>query len=169
VIQTYNYLNNDAYSTGSQALDAAIGTTRALSRGPVSGSWDGRIDGARRRRFAALGVTERPVEEEPSAGQGVSEGPRFYDYGPGSDFGALARLTHDGHDIAMFFYLGRQIYSLDGVRANHFLQQARVDLLFPLRRPLASVCQGNTSPRRSYYQDVAAPIKTYHYRSYART
>ena len=25
-----------------------------------------------------------------SPGQGVSEGPRFYDYGPGSNFGAVA-------------------------------------------------------------------------------
>jgi len=164
VIQTYNYLNNDAYSTGSQALDAAIGTTRALS--PRTSFWIlgwggltvlGAVDSL------PLGVTERPVEEEPSAGQGVSEGPRFYDYGPGSDFGALARLTHDGHDIAMFFYLGRQIYSLDGVRANHFLQQARVDLLFPLRRPLGLGVSGEYFSRRSYYQDVASTVKTYHY------
>ena len=43
-----------------------------------------------------LGLTEKPEEGEPTAGQGVSEGPRYYDYGPGSDFGTLARLTRDG-------------------------------------------------------------------------
>jgi len=63
----------------------------------------------------------------------------------------------------MFFYLGRQIYSLDGVRANHFLQQARVDLLFPLRRPLGLGVSGEYFSRRSYYQDVASTVKTYHY------
>lgn len=31
VIQTYNYNTNDAYSTGSQAIDAGIGSTIALS------------------------------------------------------------------------------------------------------------------------------------------
>jgi hypothetical protein len=50
-----------------------------------------------------LGVTEKPEEKEPSAGQGVSEGPRYYDYGPGSDFGGLARVLHDGHEVALFF------------------------------------------------------------------
>jgi hypothetical protein len=78
VIQTYNYQNNDAYSTGSQAIDAAIGTTRALS--PRTNFWIlgwggltvlGAVDSL------PLGVTEKPEEEEPSAGQGVSEGPRF--------------------------------------------------------------------------------------------
>jgi len=164
VIQTYNYQNNDAYSTGSQAIDAALGITRELS--PRTRFWIlgwggltvlGAVDSL------PLGVTKKPEEQESSAGQGVSEGPRFYDYGPGSDFGALARLTHDGHDIAMFFYLGRQIYSLDGVRANHFLQQARVDLLFPLRRPLGLGVSGEYFSRRSYYQDVASTVKTYHY------
>jgi hypothetical protein len=34
-----------------------------------------------------LGVTEKPDEKTPSASHGASEGPRSYDYGPGSDFG----------------------------------------------------------------------------------
>ena len=164
VIQTYNYQNNDAYSTGSQAIDVALGTTRALS--PRTNFWIlgwggltvlGAVDSL------PLGVTETPEEEEPTAGQGVSEGPRYYDYGPGSDFGALARLTRDGRDLALFFYVGRQIYSLDGVRANHFLQHARVDLLFPLRGPLGIGTSAEFFHRRSYYQDAESTTKTYHY------
>ena len=164
VIQTYNYQTNDAYSTGSQAIDAAIGTTRALS--PRTNFWFlgwggltvlGAVDSL------PLGLTEKPEEGEPSAGQGVSEGPRFYDYGPGSDFGALARLTRDGRDIALFFYVGRQIYSLDGVRANHFLQQARVDLLFPLRGAIGLGTSAEYFDRRSYYQDAAGTTQKFHY------
>ena len=164
VIQTYNYQNNDAYSTGSQAIDAAIGTSRALS--PRTNFWIlgwggltvlGAVDSL------PLGVTERPEEETSSAGQGVSEGPRYYDYGPGSDFGTLARLTRDGREVLLFFYVGRQIYSLDGVRANHFLQHTRVDLLLPLRGPLGLGASAEYFHRRSYYQDAEGTIKTYHY------
>ena len=163
-LQSYNYQNNAAYSTGSQSIEAAVGTTRALS--PRVTFWIlgwggltvlGAIDSL------PLGLTEKPEEEESSAGQGVSEGPRYYDYGPGSDFGTLARLTRDGRELALFFYEGRQIYSLDGVRANHFLQHARADLLFPLRGPLGLGASGEFFHRRSYYQDPARTIQTYHY------
>jgi hypothetical protein len=110
-----------------------------------------------------MATTRRPEEEDSTGGQGVSEGPRYYDYGPGSDFGTLARLTRDGREIALFFYVGRHIYSLDGVRANHFLQHARVDLLFPLRGSLGLGTSAEFFHRRSYYQDAEHTIKTYHY------
>jgi hypothetical protein len=108
-------------------------------------------------------VEQKPEEVESKAGQGVSEGPRYYDYGPGSDFGTLARLTRDGREAVLFFYVGRQIYSLDGVRANHFLQQTRVDLLFPLHGPLGFGASAEYFHRRSSYQDVDHTIKTYEY------
>jgi len=164
VIQTYNYQNNDAYATGSQAIDAGLGTTHAFS--PRTSFWIlgwggltvlGAVDSL------PLGVTEKPQEEEPSAGQGVSEGPRYYDYGPGSDFGTLARLIRDDREMLLFFYVGRQIYSLDGVRANHFLQHTRVDFLLPLRGPLGIGASAEYFHRRSYYQDADHTIKTYHY------
>jgi len=63
----------------------------------------------------------------------------------------------------LFFYVGRQIYSLDGVRANHFLQQTRVDLLFPLHGPLGFGASAEYFHRRSSYQDVAHTIRTYEY------
>jgi len=164
VLQTYNYQNNDAYATGSQAIDAGLGATRALSRRTnfwILG-WGGlTVLGA--VDSLPLGVTEKPEEGEPSAGQGVSEGPRFYDYGPGSDFGTLARLTRDGREFLLFNYIGRQIYSLDGVRANHFLQHTRVDVLLPLRGALGLGASAEYFHRRSYYQDAASTIRTYHY------
>jgi hypothetical protein len=164
VIQTYNYQTNDAYSTGSQAIDAAIGTTRAITKRTsfwILG-WGGlTVLGA--VDSLPAGVTEKPEEKEPTAGQGVSEGPRFYDYGPGSDFGTLARLTRDGREVALFFYVGRHIYSLDGVRANHFLQHGRIDLLFPLRRSLGIGTSAEFFHRRSAYQDAEQTIARYHY------
>ena len=165
VIQTYNYQNNDAYSTGSQAIDFGIGGTRALSSRTKLWflGWGGlTVLGA--VDSLPLGLEEKPEEEdEPNGGQGVSEGPRFYDYGPGSDFGGLARLTRDDRERALFFYVGRQIYSLDGVRANHFLQHMRVDLLFPLRGPVGLGTSLEFFHRRSYYQDADRTTKTYHY------
>ena len=136
VMQTYDYQNNDAYATGSQSFDAALGFTQPLSSRTgclVHGM--GRPDRARRDRFAAARHHRGPGPEEPEDGdeQGVSEGPRFYDYGPGANFGVIAHLTHDRRIFAALFYEGRHIYSLDGVRANHFLQRARLDLMLPVR------------------------------------
>jgi hypothetical protein len=164
VIQTYIYENNTAYSTGAQSIDAAIGGTHALST--RTSLWTlgwggltvlGAIDSL------PLGLTEKPDEQEPTGGQGVSEGPRYYDYGPGSNFGALARLTRDRRDIAVLSYEARHIYSLDGVRANHFLQHARLDLLIPLRGPLGLGTSAEFFDRRSYYQNAERTILTYHY------
>ena len=47
------------------------------------------------------------------------------------------------------------LYSLDGVRANHFLQQLRLDLLVPLRGPLGLGVAGEYFDRRTYYKDAA--------------
>ena len=76
---------------------------------------------------------------------------------------ALARFTRDGRDLALFYYEGRQIYSLDGVRANHFLQHARIDLLVPLHGSMGIGTSAEFFHRRSYYQDAQRTIKTYHY------
>jgi hypothetical protein len=165
VLQSYDYQNNDAYSTGAQSFDAALGATHALS--PRTRLWAmgwggltvlGAIDSL------PLGVTEKPVDSAPSSGgQGVSEGPRFYDYGPGSDFGGMARLSRDGRDLAAVLYEGRHLYSLDGVRANHFLQRMRIDVLLPLHGPPGIGSSAEFFHRRSYYQDANHTTEGYHY------
>ena len=63
----------------------------------------------------------------------------------------------------MLSYEARHIYSLDGVRANHFLQHARLDLLIPLRGPLGLGTSAEFFDRRSYYQNAERTILTYHY------
>ena len=137
VLQSYDFQTNDAYSTGSQSFEAAVALTQKLSTrtsmwlmGWGGATVLGAVDSL------PLGVTEVPEEPEPgeeSPGQGVSEGPRFYDYGPGGNFGFTAEFARNGRMFALFSYEGRHLYSLDGVRANHFLGRTRLDLLLPLR------------------------------------
>jgi hypothetical protein len=164
-MQSYDYQSNDAYALGAQSLEAAIGVTPSLSSRTnvwVMG-WGGlTVLGA--IDSLPLGVTERPsTEPEPGGGQGVSEGPRFYDYGPGSTFGASALFSRDRRPFAALLYEGRHLYSLDGVRANHFLQRWRVDLLLPLRGPVGLGLSGEYFFRQSFYQDADRSQLEYRY------
>ena len=154
VVQNYDFMKNDAYQFGAQSFTV----TTALKFRPSSTlafrvvGWGG---------LTALGAVdslpltgkapETPPED--SAGQGVSEGPRYYDYGPGGMFGARAVLTRNGAPLAAFVYDARHLYSLDGVRANHFLQQLRLDLLVPLRGPIGIGVAGEYFDRRTYYKE----------------
>jgi hypothetical protein len=165
VAQSYDYQTNDAYSTGAQSFEANLGITQPLSsriRMLVLG-WGGlTVLGA--VDSLPLGVTDVPEEDpDDSAGQGVSEGPRFYDYGPGSNFGVYANFSRDGRTFALFTYEGRQLYSLDGVRANHLLQRGRLDLLFPLRGAFGFGVSGEYFDRRTYFQISDRTVKTYHF------
>jgi Domain of unknown function (DUF3943) len=165
VVQSYDFQKNDAYATGSQSFDAAIGFTQDLSsttRVWVLG-WGGlTILGA--IDSLPIGLTAPPEEEESGdAGQGVSEGPRYYDYGPGSDFGVTASFSRNNRPFAVLFYEGRHLYSLDGVRANHFLQRGRVDLRLPLRGAFGVGVTGEYFDRRTFYQDAAGTRVSYHY------
>jgi hypothetical protein len=164
VLQDYEFQTNDAYSTGGQSFEAALGLTHDLSArtslwmigwgGPtVLGAVDS----------LPLGITERPPEQESSAGQGVSEGPRYYDYGPGAIFGAAANIARDGQPFALVSYEGRNIYSLDGVRANHLLHRTRVDLVLPLRGPVGLGVSGEYFARHTFFQDAAHTEQRYHY------
>ena len=165
VVQSYDYQSNDAYATGSQSFEGALGFTQNLSsttRVWVLG-WGGlTVLGA--IDSLPLGLTERPEEgESGDAGQGVSEGPRYYDYGPGSNFGVTARFSRNDRPFAELVYEGRHLYSLDGVRANHFLQRARVDLLLPLRGAFGVGVTGEYFDRRTFYQDPTRTRAGYHY------
>jgi hypothetical protein len=168
VMQSYDFQKNDAYATGAQSFEAAVGMTQPLSSRTnvwLMG-WGGlTVLGA--VDSLPLGITERPEEpeepEEPGAGQGVSEGPRFYDYGPGATFGGLAHFSRDRHLFAAFLYEGRHLYSMDGVRANHFLQRVRLDLLLPVRGALGFGVSGEYFFRQSFYQDEDRTQVEYRY------
>ena len=113
-----------------------------------------------------LGVTEGPGGgggRRRIAGQGVSEGPRDYDYGPGGNFAPPRSSPVTGARWRCFIYEGRHLFSLDGVRANHFLQRTRVDLLLPLRGSLGFGASGEYFKRHTYYQDATHTELEYHY------
>jgi hypothetical protein len=165
ILQSYDYQANDAYATGAQSIEAAIGAAGALSdRTSLSFLGWGGLTVLGAIDSLPVGITERPEEpDEPSGGQGVSEGPRFYDYGPGSTFGALAQFSRDRRPFALLFYEGRHLYSLDGVRVNHFLQRVRVDLRLPLRGAFGLGTTGEYFFRQSFYQDEVRTQLEYWY------
>ena len=72
-------------------------------------------------------------------------------------------MTHDKQIIAGFFYEGRHIYSLDGVRANHFLQRARLDLMLPVRGAFGFGASMEYFNRHTFYQDATNSEREFHY------
>jgi hypothetical protein len=165
ILQSYDYQSNDAYATGAQAFEAAVGLKQPLtSRTSLWFMGWGGLTVLGAIDSLPVGVTEVPEEEEATdAAQGVSEGPRHYDYGPGSSFGAVAQLLRDRRVFAAFFYEGRHLYSLDGVRANHFLQRTRLDLLLPLGGPFGIGASAEYFFRQSFYQDELRTQREYRY------
>ena len=165
VLQTYDYQSNDAYATGSQSIDAALAATASLSsRSRLTLLGWGGVTVLAAIDSLPVGVTEAPEEEpEGGAGQGVSEGPRFYDYGPGTNFGAVAHIERNRRSLSVLMYEARHVYSLDGVRANHLLQRARLDLIVPVRGRLGLGVSGEYFYRKSFYQDEARTRQSYRY------
>jgi hypothetical protein len=167
VLQTYDYQSNDAYATGSQSFEASLGAThdftdrtKLLVMGWGGLTVLGAIDSL------PLGLMEKPDEDDEGhsdAGQGVSEGPRFYDYGPGANFGGIAYLSRDRRSLGTLMYEGRHLYSLDGVRANHFLQRLRLDVLVPVRGRFGVGTSAEYFFRKSYYQDPEHTRQAYKY------
>jgi hypothetical protein len=165
VVQSYDFQSNDAYATGAQSLEVTIGAMpRLSSRTDMTLLGWGGVTVLGAVDSLPEGLTEPPpAPEGPGAGQGVSEGPRYYDYGPGSTFGALAVFARDNRPFAVLMYEGRHLYSLDGVRANHFLQRTRLDLLTPLRGALGVGVSGEYFFRQSFYQDASRTQVEYRY------
>ncbi|MCM3878656.1 MAG: DUF3943 domain-containing protein [Vicinamibacterales bacterium] len=164
VSQAYDFSKNTAYQYGAQSFNANFAYSRPLGKNMSiwASGWGG---------LTALGavdsipLTGKPPEEEDGggdAGQGVSEGPRYYDYGPGGNFGGHAILSHSGRAVVVFLYEGHHLYTLDGVRANHMLQQLRLDLLAPLRGSLGIGTSAEYFDRRTYFHDAPA-VQKFHY------
>ena len=168
VLQAYDFAKNDAYQFGSQSFNVSgAWVTRATSgfSAVVTGFGGVMVLGA--VDSIPLGVVpeeEEPEEpEEPGGGQGVSEGPRFYDYGPGFGFGGRAVLGYKGTPFAAFLYETHHLKSLDGVRANHFLQQLRLDLLAPLKGKLGIGTSWEYFDRRTFYQNPESDTRKFHF------
>ena len=165
VAQSYDFQDNDAYNFGAQSFEAIVGVKKEFSpRYALHLFGAGGLTVLGAINSLPLGVEEAPEEEvDPDAPQGVSEGPRFYDYGPGSNFSAAAVMTRERRVFATFLYQGRHLFSLDGVRANHLLQQIRADVMVPLRGPLGLGVAGEYFSRHTYFQDADRTEKEFWY------
>ena len=153
VAQGYQYNANAAYQFGAQSMDVRPRRHEANDAAHVRvGERVGRPHhpgGCRLDPARGDAVEEEP---DPDAPQGVSTGPRFYDYGPGTNFGGFLNVKRGAHTFLTFGYEAHHLHVLDGVRANHLLQRARVDLLLPLRGRLGIGVTGEFFDRRTYYQ-----------------
>ena len=164
VAQGYQYNKNDAFQFGAQSVDFNVGVVRDLN--PRMSLWAMGWGGV-----TILGAVdsvppgEEAVETEPDeeAGQGVSTGPRFYDYGPGTKFGGFVTLRRDGRNLLGFSYDAHHLHVLDGVRANHLLQRLRADLNVPLRGRLGLGVTGEFFDRRTFYQTEGVSRAHFHF------
>ena len=166
VLQAYDFAKNDAYQFGAQSFNvSAAYVTRAASGFSTAFTGFGGVMvlGAVDSIPLEGVVPEEEEPEEPSGGQGVSEGPRYYDYGPGWGFGGRAVLGYKGAPFAAFVYEGHHLKSLDGVRANHFLQQLRLDLLAPLKGQVGIGASWEYFDRRTYYQNEESDTRKFHF------
>jgi len=165
VLQAYDFAKNSAYQFGAQSFNVNAAYTGRLSPrlSVYVAGWGGLMALGAVDSIPLAGFEPEDPSDGESPGQGVSEGPRYYDYGPGFDFGARALLARDGRAIAAFVYETHHLRSLDGVRANHFLQQLRLDLMAPVHGPLGIGVSGEYFDRRTYYQDPTSETRTFHF------
>ena len=164
VIQSYGFLGNAAFHSGAQSVELSVGGRRPFtSRTSLALiGWGGMsVLGAVDSLPLDNQIRQLPATESPR--QGISVGPRHYDYGPGSAFGGSATLSRDGRTLASVLYEGRTLHSLDGVRANHLLQRGRLDVTVPFRDRLGVGATGELFSRRSYYQDSARTRREYRF------
>ncbi len=166
--QGYQFTKNDAYEFGAQYFDVNLGITRQLgSRMSLVGIGGGGVTMLGAVDSVPPGVTppdeEEVVVDPESPGQGVSTGPRFYDYGPGTNASVVLQFQRDGRGFLTFSYQLHHLHVLDGVRANHLLQRARADLRLPLRGRLGVGVSGEWFDRRSFYQQPDVPVGRFHF------
>jgi len=165
VAQGYQFNSNDAYRFGAQSFEANLSFVKRYKSGMAlwMAGWGGvTVLGA--VDSLPPGVTEPPPEEEePDAGQGVATGPRFYDYGPGTNAGGYAQLQRGEFPFFILSYELHHLYVLDGVRANHLLQRGRMDVRFPLHGKIGFGITGEIFDRRTYYQIEGVSPGKFHF------
>ena len=141
------------YQFGAQSFDVTFGGEPHLV-GPFSVGLNG---GAGLTALGAIDSEpiiemEIPLPPEDMRGQGISEGPRTYDYGPGTNFGGSAIFKYEGRPFALAYYQANHLYVVDGVRANHFLQRMGVDLRVPIRGSWGLGVAGEFFHRTTFFQ-----------------
>jgi hypothetical protein len=166
VLQAYDFAKNTAYQFGSQSFNVSAAHVTRMQSGfsTVFTAFGGLMVLGAVDSIPLEGVVpEQETPDDGDGGQGVSEGPRYYDYGPGFLFGGRAVLGYRQTPIAAFLYESHHLKSLDGIRANHLLQQLRLDLLAPLRGPVGIGVSWEYFDRRTYYQDESSETRKFHF------
>ena len=153
VSQDYQYNNNPAYRFGAQAVATNFSGSKELNSrmSMFLAGWGGVTILGAIDSIPLGGVVEEPVD--PDAPQGVSTGPRYYDYGPGGNLGAFFTIRRDNRPMLNIGYELHHLHILDGVRANHMLQRVRGDFMWPLKGSLGIGTTGEFFERRTFYDD----------------
>jgi uncharacterized protein DUF3943 len=156
VSQAYQFNANDAYQFGAQSFETNFSVLKNFtpSISMWAAGWGGvTVLGAVDSLPPGVSPDDIPDEEpDDGAGQGVSTGPRFYDYGPGTNVGGFLSLRHRSQPFLALSYEAHHLYVVDGIRANHLLQRARLDLHIPVRGKIGVGVSGEIFDRRTFYQ-----------------
>jgi hypothetical protein len=150
VSQGYQYNNNDAYQFGAQSADVHLGIVKALTS--KTSMFLAFFGGA--TILGAVDSIPPGVEKEepdPDGEQGVSTGPRYYDYGPGANAGAFFTLSRNQRAFFVASYELHHLHILDGYRAEHVLQRLRADIIVPIKGKLGAGFAGEFFDRTTYY------------------
>lgn len=154
VLQSYHYAANTAYRFGAQSvlgglsIERPLGARLSWSAGGTAGiTVLGAVDS-----LPPGVVIAPPSVVDPNAGQGISTGPRNYDYGPGTNFGGQAALFYRGQPLMTGSFEAQHLYTIDGVRANHLLQRARLTVGVPLVGGLGIGAHAEYFDRRTFYR-----------------
>jgi len=154
VAQGYQFNKNDAYQFGSESVDTTIGFVKHFSDRTSlwAVGWGGVTILGAVDSLPPEGYTGGLPHPDEGAGQGVSTGPRNYDYGPGGNLGGLLYFARDARNFLTFSYELHQLHVLDGVRANHILQRGRADLHIPVKGRFGVGVTAEFFDRRTIYQ-----------------
>jgi len=163
ISQGYQYNNNPAYQFGAQSFDGMFSGQKKFSShlSLFAAGWGG---------ATVLGAVDSiPIEStvlpdgEGDAGQGVSTGPRNYDYGPGGNLGAFMTLRRDTRQILSIAWELHHLHVLDGVRANHVLQRVRLDFAWPIKGSFGIGGSLENFDRHTYYNDKTVDDAHFHF------
>ncbi len=156
VSQGYQYNNNDAYQFGAQTADVHFSFNGKSMFLAFSGGATilGAID--------SIPPGTEIVEPDPDSPQGVSTGPRYYDYGPGANLNAFLSFNRGGRPFFTANYELHHLHILDGFRADLVLQRMRADLLIPIKGKLGAGVAGEFFDRRTYYSPGQDTVQ-YHF------
>ncbi len=151
LVQYFDYINNNAYEFGGQALGAALSSRFRLSDrfGLMT-----RVDG----NAILLGA----VNSDYSWLADVAEQERYreYDYGPGLGASASVALSMNGRPLLAALYRfawldvrNGSIFNKEavGLSADHYIQQAGLRLIVPLKGNLGLGADGYVFLRQSDY------------------